>query len=90
LTINFTEFPLRSLAAAHGRSVEAKTQAEIVVQRIQTRLREPKIDLVVKDRTAILSGTVATDRQRDLAESMLRFEPGIDVVQNEIIVVKLP
>ena len=82
LKINFTEFPLRSLE----RTIRTNsgTQAEITVQRIQSRLGVPEIHLVVNDRTATVSGTVATERQRSLAESMLRFEPGIDTVRNEI------
>jgi len=86
LKVNFSEFPLRSLDAKNGRGVEEKTHADIVAQRIQSRLRVPNIELVVKDRTAILSGTVPTERQRSLAESMLRFEPGIDAVQNKLTV----
>ena len=86
LKIDFSEFPLRSLASTSKRGGETKTQKDIIVQRIRKSLRVPNIDLVMKDRTAILSGTVSTDRQRSLAAAMLRFEPGIDVVQNEIIV----
>ena len=87
LKINVTEFPLRSLASANGNSVESKTQTDIIVQRIQRRLHVPQLDLVVKDRTAVISGTVPTERQRGLVESMLRFEPGIDTVQNKIAVI---
>jgi len=87
LKINFSEFPLRSLTSPSGRSADSKTQADTIAQRVQNRLQTPHIDLVVHDRVAIVSGTVATERQRDLAESMLRFEPGIDVVQNKITVV---
>jgi len=91
LTINFAEFPLRSLTETsrlnNGRSVQTSTQAAIVVQRIQSRLRVPEFQLAVEGRTAIISGTVATERERGLIESMLRFEPGINSVQNEITVV---
>jgi osmotically-inducible protein OsmY len=97
LKVNFHEFPLRSLAADNGhsenrrsengqRDVGKKTRVDIVVQRIQSRLRAPNIELVVEDRTAIISGMVATERQRNLAESMLRFEPGIDTVENKLTV----
>ena len=91
LKINFAEFPLRSFAEAkrsnNGRSVQAGTPTEIVVQRIQGRLRVPEFVLAVENRTATVSGTVATERERKLIESMLRFEPGISVVKNEITVV---
>ena len=94
LKINFAEFPLRSLADANrsnngsnGRNVQSGTRAEIIAQRIQNRLRVPEFQLAVEDRTAIISGTVATDRERQLIETMIRFEPGISVVKNELTVV---
>ena len=90
LAINFAEFPLRSLTEVsrpnNGRNVQTGTQAEIIVQRIQNQLRVPTFQLDIKERTAIISGTVATERERSLIESMLRFEPGINSVQNEITV----
>ena len=91
LKINFAEFPLRSLESArrsqNGRNAEAKMPTEIVVQRIQNRLHLPQLELAVKGRTAIISGTVATERQRNLVATILRFEPGIDAVQNELTVI---
>ena len=91
LKIVFTEFPLRSLESVersnNPHNTAVKTGAEITIQRIQDRLRIPQLDLAVKDRTAIVSGTVETERQRSLVATMLRFEPGIDTVQNKLIVV---
>ena len=81
LKIDFAEFPLRSFTSADRAETE-----QIVLQRIQSRLRVHQINLVVQDRTAIVSGRVATERQRSLGEAMLRFEPGIDSVQNQITV----
>jgi hypothetical protein len=87
LKINFAEFPLRSLDDVNKHGVQTGTPVEMVVQRIQGRLRGPEFQLAVEDRTAIVSGTVSTERERKLIESMLRFEPGISVVRNEIAVV---
>ena len=96
LRVNFAEFPLRSLTPATQMDNENKngtlktrtgTPANALAQRVQSRLRVPQIDLAINDRTVIVSGTVTTERQRSLVESMLRFEPGIDRVQNEITVV---
>lgn len=88
LKINFAEFPLRSLADTNrsngNRIVQNNTQAEIVARRIQDRFRVPDFDLIIADRTAVLSGTVETERQRSLIESMIRFEPGISTVRNEL------
>ena len=85
LKINFAEFPLRSLEKSK-RTSNGNTGTNIIAQRIQSRLRLPQVNLVVQDRTAIVTGTVSTGDQRRLVESMLRFEPGIDTVKNEIIV----
>ena len=89
LKINFAEFPLRTLAngANNVRNGRNGASTDVIVQRIQNRLRLSQINLVVEDRVAIVSGTVATERQRNLVASMLRFEPGIDTVKNEIAVV---
>ena len=87
LRIDFAEFPLRSLDAdkkhTNGRTA---IPMEAVAQRIQRRLRLPKVEIVVQDRTAVVSGIAETEHQRSLVESMLRFEPGIDNVKNEMIV----
>ncbi len=40
----------------------------------------------VQARTAILRGVVASEEQRLLAEELVRLEPGIDQVQNELTV----
>ena len=92
LKINFTEFPLRSLTLANRTGKEQNTlseasAADIIVLRIKNRLRLSAVDIVFEDRTAIISGTVPTDRQRSLVETMLRFEPGVDTVRNNIRVV---
>jgi len=91
LKIDFAEFPLRSLTQVNrsnnGRNVHAGTPTEMIVQRIQSRLRAPELYLAIEDRIAVISGTVATERERKLIESILRFEPGINTIKNEITVV---
>jgi len=93
LKINFAEFPLRSLTAVNppnngrnGRTVQTATPTELVVQRIQSRFRESSVHLAIEDRTATISGTAATERERKLIETMLGFEPGISTVKNEMTV----
>ena len=70
----------------NGRNGRNGASTDAVAQRIQNRLRLPLIELVVQDRVAIVSGTVETERQRTLVETMLRFEPGINAIRNEITV----
>ncbi|MCL2006377.1 MAG: BON domain-containing protein [Planctomycetaceae bacterium] len=95
LKINFAEFPLRVIETTNGenngqnngiRNGRNGATTDAILQRLQTRLRISSFDLAVRDRTAIISGTVATERQRELIGSMLRFEPGIDAVNNELTV----
>lgn len=53
--------------------------AEIRAIRCQT-----PIQVEVRGRTAILQGVVTTEHARDLAEQIVRLEPGIETVKNEI------
>ena len=43
-----------------------------------------RFEVSVEDRTAILRGVVADARQKDLAELLVSFEPGISAVKNEL------
>jgi hypothetical protein len=44
------------------------------------------INVSLEGRTAILRGTVATEADRRLAESLARLEPEVSAVQNELVV----
>ena len=91
LKINFAEFPLRSFTEVNRtnnrHSIQTGTPTEMIVQRVQSRLRVLEFQLAIEDRTAVVSGMVATERDRSLIELILCFEPGISVVKNEITVV---
>lgn len=59
--------------------------------RLTTRLaRLPQIEsrvpieVAIEGRTAILRGAVATEHDRELAERLIRLEPGVDQVANEL------
>ena len=89
LKIDFGEFPLRSLTGTvpnNGRNVQTSTPIEMIAQRIKNRLRVPEFHITIEDRTAIISGITETEHQRKLIESMLRFEPGISKIQNNITI----
>ena len=49
------------------------------------RFGEARIGVSLAGRTAILRGTVASARQRELAKTMVLFEPGISQVQNQLV-----
>jgi osmotically-inducible protein OsmY len=44
------------------------------------------IQVSMEGRTAVLTGSVASDRDRKLAEGLALLEPGISAVQNELVV----
>ena len=44
------------------------------------------IEASYQGRTVVLKGVVATNRDRDLAARLVRLEPGVDQVQNELVV----
>ncbi|GHT45443.1 hypothetical protein FACS189454_04940 [Planctomycetales bacterium] len=89
LKVDFVEFPLRILANNEEILFDAELKHE-TGNDIETRIREclqvPNIYITFKNRTAIITGRVRTLRQRSLIETMLRIEPGIDTVQNNLTV----
>jgi len=96
LRINFFDYPLRNwtpskdtgnAANSEGNVRNGDKSTDALALRIQNKLRIPELSIVVEDRTAIISGTAETANQRNRVELMLRFEPGIDAVRNEIEVV---
>jgi len=44
------------------------------------------IKVKMQDRTAILSGTVATERDRRMSQLLVQLEPGVSKVENRIVV----
>jgi hypothetical protein len=52
-----------------------------------TSLREPSnIRLYMEDSTVVLQGVVASDKERRLAEGLVRVTPGVRDVRNELVV----
>lgn len=64
--------------------VATKLTAEL--DTIKALRRLGPIEVVLNDRTAILRGTVASSRDRELAERLVRLEPGIWEVKNDLVV----
>ncbi|MDR0336750.1 MAG: BON domain-containing protein [Planctomycetaceae bacterium] len=97
LKLNFGEFPLRPLSGNVVGTVDTTESADLfdqtntaithdIARRIRDHLRTQEIQFEFKNRTVRLSGTVKTSRQRELAEMMIRMEPGIDQVTNNLVV----
>lgn len=48
--------------------------------------RSGQVQVTMEGRTAILSGTVASERDRELVAGLAMLEPGISAVQNDLVV----
>lgn len=69
---------------------EGNEEQELSLQAIQnrmTRIAGTEIGLEMVGRLAILRGQVDSQRQADLLVSLLRFEPGVDEIRNELAIV---
>ena len=60
----------------------AVTRFRVLTNRPQLR----GIDVRMDGRTAIISGVVPTQRDRRMSEMLIRLEPGVSAVVNEISV----
>ena len=84
LKLDFESFPL-----VRSTSGKGPTSAERIAKHLQIRLRlDQPISIDIRDRRAHLQGTVPTERHKELATIILRFEPGVDAVKNELDVKK--
>ncbi|MGL4593763.1 MAG: hypothetical protein ACRCUY_03425 [Thermoguttaceae bacterium] len=92
IDLNFVEFPLRDLTRAVPSFQKEDDQEfppqEImsIVERIEQRLKLTSVQCKFSGRTITLTGTAPSVRSRDLFEMMLRLEPGIDTIKNEICI----
>lgn len=75
---DFTNQPVKTAALS-----ERLTQRVMKSQAIQA---ESPVQVVIRGRTAILRGSVASDRARDLAARLVLLEPGVDDVDNQLTV----
>jgi hypothetical protein len=65
-----------------------RPDSNVIEQQIRNRLQrfQAPIDVSVADRTATLYGEVASVRDRELAQILTSFQPGISAVRNELTV----
>ena len=63
--------------------------ATVLAKRLQTvpGFKNQSLEVLLQERTAILRGAVATEHDRLLAEQLVRLEPGVSQVRNELQVV---
>lgn len=91
LKIDYTRFPLQDISRntrmdASGKATNhASLQiSDRISSRLKTRLQSDDIRIEFQGRSALLTGSVLSHHHRELAETMLRLEPGIDQVVNEL------
>jgi len=71
-----------------GSPVAVRAQAQARINRSISTLRFSRVDAKVTGRTTVLRGTVRTEADRRMAELMMRLEPGVSAVDNQITVVQ--
>lgn len=69
------------------QQVDVTSLATRVEARVTEKLslKSGQLAVAILDRTATLTGTVSSARERRLAEALLTFEPGISRVENRIL-----
>jgi len=81
-----------SVGFAHPRPTVAEVQeslADRIIRLGRLQMRSP-LEVSVRGRTATLRGTVSTEHERLLAEQMVRLEPGIWEVDNQLALEPVP
>lgn len=81
-------YPKLSIAFPVTRPTAEARGAELAgrLTRLFPAVSENQIEVLVAGKTATLRGAVASARQRELAEIVARFSPGIFQIQNELTV----
>lgn len=89
-TQNFAQYSTNiTFAPQTGSPIESPATAGPVVASLEqsfTALPQSGIRVSVEDGTVMLRGTVATASDRRVAERMAKLEPGVDRIQNELVV----
>ncbi len=80
------EFDFEDLGQGVPRPSDLKVSSQLK-ERIQA-VSQGRVDIMVKDGDVVLKGAVDSKRTSELIENLLRFEPGIDHIINELVVRK--
>jgi len=80
------------LGFTHTRRTAAKARESVADRIVRLgRLSMPTpLEVLIRNGTATLRGVVATERERILAEQMIRLEPGVWAVNNELALAAAP
>jgi len=72
------------------RVVQTHLDAQFARLAANGRLLRSNVSAIPQGRTVTLKGHVSSARDRDLAERIARFEPGVSAVINELVVMDAP
>jgi len=79
--------PLVAVSFAPSQPARSPADGIAAVLQVAPQIgKRSSIRVIVRNETAILRGEVATPHDRELAENLARFEPGIWDVKNELVV----
>lgn len=91
LKIDYARFPLQDISRNTRKEADGMATGRATLQisdkistRLKSRLRIDDIRIEFQGRSARLVGAVPSQHHRELAETMLRLEPGVDHVVNEL------
>ena len=88
-----TQVPIRLTLGFQPQPVEAPRLTATLTQRLTRVPALPsasQIRLEMAGQTVVLRGTVASEDERQLAEGLVRLEPGVAAVRNELVVAAPP
>ncbi len=81
----YPKLDLNSIAQDEGEVLVSPTRVIEIQERIRQR-SNPGVSVVFEGGYAVLRGEVSSNRDAELIETMLGFEPGVDRVRNELVV----
>lgn len=87
LSIDFRLFPLQR---ATTKFTGSKINADSMKQNIGRRLGVHDVEFSLQNRTMTLTGTVPSEHERQMVEMMVRLEPGVDHICNELVIKPIP
>jgi hypothetical protein len=81
----YPKLDLNSIAQDEVEVLVSPTRVIEIQERIRQR-SNPGVSVVFEGGYAVLRGEVSSNREAELIETMLGFEPGVDRVRNELVV----
>ena len=87
LFVDFRIFPLQRTTTKLG---SPKISADSLKRNIERRLGVHDVHFSLQNRVMTLTGTVPGEHERQMVELMVRLEPGVDQIENELVIKLVP